>query len=123
MVRSYHPDFSIFSKHLRNTTMKTKYVLTFGVIIALAMVITLLPDLAHAAGEWAEQGKKAVDTLKDGTITIGQGIAMAGLVGVGIFIVASGNINIKMILAMVVGAILIIAGPSMIDLFMTEVKG
>lgn len=95
--------------------MRTVNITTIILLLGLAAALVLIPDLAMAADDdWVKPGTSLIDTLQSGLVTIGALVVGIGVIGVGLWAAATGHLDLKRLAMVIIGGILIMAGPAMI---------
>jgi type IV secretory pathway VirB2 component (pilin) len=95
--------------------MKTKieYLPSLLCLLVAAFVMFVVPELALAADDsWVEPGVEAASNIEAGLVTLGAVLIGIGVIIVGIIAVVAGKMEWSRMIYVVIGGILIMAGPA-----------
>src|SRR3546814_14242884 len=97
------------------TTSNTSLRLMLA-LMGASLILTLLPQIAWAAGDdsWVQPGTSLMENLESGLVTLGAVVVGIGVIGVGIWACASGHLRWERLGYVVLGGLLIMAGPAML---------
>lgn len=86
------------------------------VSVITATVLSLTPELAHAAAsaDWIKPATTLVETLRTGVVQIGAALVGLGIVAIGVWMGISGRGEWSRLGYAIAGGILIMAGPEAI---------
>lgn len=104
---------------INQSTMMRRAV---AALAAVAMLV--LPALAHAAGsaDWVQPGTGLMENLESGLVQIGAIVIGIGVIIVGIWACFSGHLKWERLGYVILGGVLVMAGPSMIRALLESVQ-
>lgn len=86
----------------------------YGLVCAVVAIAALYPEASWAAGSdaWVKPAAGIIDDIKAGLVTIGAPVVGLGVIGLGIFAAATGRIEWNRAVMIIIGGVLIMAGPA-----------
>lgn len=95
---------------------------TAAVIAVIAIIA--LPSIAHAAGsaDWVQPGTGLMENLESGLVQIGAIVIGIGVITVGIWACFTGHLKWERLGYVILGGVLVMAGPSMLRALLESVQ-
>lgn len=92
------------------------YLPSLVLMLAIAFVMFVAPELAWAAGDdaWVQPGVEAAENVESGLVTLGAVLVGIGVIVVGIVACVMGKLEWNRLIYAIIGGILIMAGPAIV---------